>query len=237
MKYTNNKMLHLLPLTIAENTILNVIPAEALESYKKIKVFISENNKTSRRFLKLISKDINIDELVMFELSKHEPHLQMDEIKQLLKQNEHIGLMSESGMPCIGDPGNVVVQLAHEMGIRVKPYVGPSSILLALVASGFDGQHFKFLGYLSKKPEERKLELSRIELDAKTCTQIFIETPYRNDSLLAFLIQNLSPNTKLMIAKDITGEDETIISQPIKWWRLNPIEIGKSPCIFAIYNG
>ena len=229
--------LYLFPISIADNTMHDVIPSEVLNQYKSITLWFVENARTCRQFLKKVDATINIDELTIFELDKHLPMNQLQEIESLMKQHQIIGVMSESGLPCIADPGNLVVKIAHKIGIKVKPFVGPSSILLALMASGFNGQNFKFNGYLPIQPETLKPFLLNLEKESAKTTQLFIEVPYRNDKTFQFLVQHLSPETYLLVAKDISGENEYIQCKTIKEWKKLDIVIGKTPCVFGVSMG
>jgi 16S rRNA (cytidine1402-2'-O)-methyltransferase len=229
--------LYLFPISIADNTMHDVIPSEVLNQYKSITLWFVENARTCRQFLKKVDATINIDELTIFELDKHLPMNQLQEIESLMKQHQIIGVMSESGLPCIADPGNLVVKIAHKIGIKVKPFVGPSSILLALMASGFNGQNFKFNGYLPIQSETLKPFLLNLEKESAKTTQLFIEVPYRNDKTFQFLVQHLSPETYLLVAKDITGENEYIQCKTIKEWKRLDIVIGKTPCVFGVSMG
>jgi 16S rRNA (cytidine1402-2'-O)-methyltransferase len=215
----------------------DVIPSEVLNQYKSITLWFVENARTCRQFLKKVDATINIDELTIFELDKHLPMNQLQEIESLMKQHQIIGVMSESGLPCIADPGNLVVKIAHKIGIIVKPFVGPSSILLALMASGFNGQNFKFNGYLPIQSETLKPFLLNLEKESAKTTQLFIEVPYRNDKTFQFLVQHLSPETYFLVAKDITGENEYIQCKTIKEWKKSDIVIGKTPCVFGVSMG
>lgn len=230
-------ILYLFPISIADNTMHDVIPSEVLNQYKSITLWFVENARTCRQFLKKVDATINIDELTIFELDKHLPMNQLQEIESLMKQHQIIGVMSESGLPCIADPGNLVVKIAHKIGIKVKPFVGPSSILLALMASGFNGQNFKFNGYLPIQSETLKPFLLNLEKESAKTTQLFIEVPYRNDKTFQFLVQHLSPETYLLVAKDITGENEYIQCKTIKEWKRLDIVIGKTPCVFGVSMG
>jgi 16S rRNA (cytidine1402-2'-O)-methyltransferase len=229
--------LYLFPISIADNTMHDVIPSEVLNQYKSITLWFVENARTCRQFLKKVDATINIDELTIFELDKHLPMNQLQEIESLMKQHQIIGVMSESGLPCIADPGNLVVKIAHKIGIKVKPFVGPSSILLALMASGFNGQNFKFNGYLPIQSETLKPFLLNLEKESAKTTQLFIEVPYRNDKTFQFLVQHLSPETYLLVAKDITSENEYIQCKTIKEWKKSDIVIGKTPCVFGVSMG
>ena len=219
---------------ISEMEINWSIPLNIINQISTIQCFIVENSKVSRHFLKKVNPNIIWDNIFIYELDKHQIQSQNHEILKLLKQHKQVGLMSDAGLPCIADPGNHVVRIAHENDILVKPLTGPSSIVLALISSGMNGQNFHFNGYLSSKPEERKKDIAALEKLSKETTQVFIEAPYRNERILEDLIRTCLPETYLLVAKDITGENEMIISKPIHWWRKNPMVLGKVPCIFAI---
>ncbi len=227
-------VLYLIPVPISEMELNWSIPLNVLNEIAKIQKFIVENAKTARHFLKAVNPQIDWSTIEILELDKHAISTQIGEIKDFLRHNSTVGLMSEAGLPCIADPGNLVVKAAHEFDITVKPLTGPSSIVLALIASGMNGQNFKFNGYLSSKPEERKKAIQHLEKSCKEVTQLFIEAPYRNEKMLDDLIKTLNAHTRLMVAKDITGADELIVSKTIAWWRKNPMILGKVPCIFAI---
>jgi 16S rRNA (cytidine1402-2'-O)-methyltransferase len=230
----SQSVLYLVPCPISNADVNSSIPLDVLSQIVKIQIFIVENEKSARRFLKSINPQIIWDEIHIFELDKHQNHPITKEIEALFNEQKSIGLLSEAGMPCIADPGNLIVRLAHEKNWFVKPMVGPSSILLALIASGMNGQSFCFHGYLPHDAIEKKRFVLSMEKNAKHSTQLFIETPYRNDKLLKELIQTLDNNTRLMVAKDISGDDELIVSQTVKWWKSQEIVIGKFPCLFAI---
>lgn len=230
----SHSVLYLVPCPISNSDVNSSIPLDVISQISKIQVFIVENEKSARRFLKFINPQIVWDEILIHELDKHQNHPITKDIQDLFKTHSHIGLLSEAGMPCIADPGHLVVRLAHDKNWQVKPMVGPSSILLALVASGMNGQSFCFHGYLPFDAAEKKRFVLNMEKNAKHSTQLFIETPYRNDKLLKDLIQTLDNNTRLMVAKDLNGEDEMIVSQTVKWWKSQNYSIGKFPCLFAI---
>lgn len=234
MQNTNASVLFLIPMPISEIELNWSIPLNVINEISKIQVFIAENAKTSRHFLKLINPNINWAEIEVIELDKHHLSTQIEELKAVLRNNQSVGLMSEAGLPCIADPGNLIVRAAHDMGIRVRPLTGPSSIVLALIASGMNGQDFRFNGYVPSKPEERKKAIQQLEKLKREATQLFIEAPYRNEKMLEDLVRTLQPDTRLMVAKDITGENEWIVSQPVSWWRKQNITLGKVPCLFAI---
>ncbi len=227
-------VLFLVPSPISEGDINWSMPLHVIEQISSIQCFIAENAKTARYVLKKLNPAVNFEQINIFELNKHDLNSQLQELRILLKQNEQVGLMSEAGLPCIADPGNHVVRIAHELDIQVRPLTGPSSIILALIASGLNGQQFKFNGYLPAKPEEKKQAVLQLEKECFSATQLFIEAPYRNEKLLETLVQVLKPSVRLMLAIDISGDQEKIICKPVSWWKANRFSIGKVPCIFAI---
>ena len=226
--------LYLFPNVLSEGSINAVIPAEVLLKIREIKAFATENTKNTRRFLKQIDKTINIDEITFIELNEHTDYAAIVECSKVLKQQD-MGVISEAGCPGIADPGADLVAYAHENGIKVVPFVGPSSILLALIASGCNGQCFAFNGYLPVKEPERGKVLREYERVSKkeNRTQIFIETPYRNDRFFAELIERLAPTTKLTVACNITAEDEYIKTLTVAEWRkIEKPTLHKKPAIF-----
>lgn len=228
--------LFLIPNTLGDTEILGVIPSEVIKIIKQIKVFASENPKNTRRYLKKIDKGINVDELTFLELNEHSERKDVEVCLSWLANND-IGIISEAGCPGIADPGAELVALAHAHNYRVIPLVGPSSILLALIASGFNGQNFSFNGYLPIKANERTRALKNYEKQsaAEHRTQIFIETPYRNLKLFEEIVQTLHPTTLLSIACDITTENEYIKTLTIQDWKKQKPNINKRPAIFSIY--
>lgn len=234
MPHSTDKTLYLIPLPIADVEINWSIPLNVIGQIIKIKCFIVENSKTARHFLKRLNPDIKWDEIHVFEMDKHDINAQHSEIDKLLSDYTEIGLMSEAGLPCIADPGNHVVRMAHEQAFKVRPLSGPSSIILALISSGLNGQNFKFNGYLPAKPEERKQAIITLEKACKETTQLFIEAPYRNAAMLSDLLRTLNPETRLLLASDISGANEFIVCRKVSWWRQHPYEAGKIPCMFAI---
>ncbi len=234
MSKPHSKALFLVPLPISGADVNWSIPLHVINQIVKIQCFIVENAKTARHFLKQLNPGVNYQEIQILELDKHDINSQLKEIRELLNQNDLVGLMSEAGLPCIADPGNHIVKMAHEMDIRVQPLSGPSSIVLALIASGLNGQQFKFNGYLPVKPDERRQAILSLEKEAAKTTQLFIEAPYRNDKMLSELIQTLNAGSRLLLAIDITGENEKIICRTISWWKTRQFEIGKVPCLFGI---
>lgn len=226
--------LYLIPIVLAENAT-HTIPSYIKSILIETDIFIVENLKTARRFIKSIYKEKNIDDCTFVELDKHANYKFDDAILTEIFNGKNIGLMSEAGTPCIADPGNKVVELAHEMEIKVVPLVGPNSILMALMASGFNGQQFSFNGYLPIDSVERKNKLLQMELLArKGHTQLFMDTPYRNQKLLEELILFCKFDTMLCIACNITGEDEFIKTLPMAEWKKRKPNIHKKPCIFVL---
>lgn len=225
----------LIPNVLGECNLGSVIPGEVLECIKKIRVFASENPKNTRRYLKKIDKNLPLDELVFLELNEHSDPQEIDSFLPYLKDND-IGIISEAGCPGIADPGAELVALAHRNHYAVVPLVGPSSILLALIASGCNGQNFSFNGYLPVKPQERSRALKNFERQSaqERRTQIFIETPYRNLKLFREMLTVLSPHTLLCIACDLTTEKEYIRTLSIQKWKQHTPEIDKKPAIFIL---
>ncbi len=236
MPLAYKSVLYLVPIPINEADVHWSIPQKVIEKIQSIPCFIVENAKTARHYLKRVHPGIVWDKVHIEEMDKHNMAQQMNTFKTLFKTYPEIGLMSEAGLPCIADPGNSIVQLAHAQQVRVSPLTGPSSIVLALIASGLNGQSFKFNGYLPSKTEEKRKQLLLLEKQCIHTTQLFIEAPYRNEQMLKDLTQMLQANTKLLIAFDIGGEQEMIICQPVQWYRNNTIQLGKTPCMFGIGN-
>lgn len=226
----------LLPMLLAENTHQSVLTPHALEALKTIKVFFVENIKTTRRFISSLKAGIVIDDLQFIEINQDSDFEELFGILNELEQDA--GIISEAGCAGVADPGALVVEVAHQLGLQVKPLVGPNSILLALMASGFNGQSFAFNGYLPIKDDERAKKLRSLEREAlqKKQTQIFMETPYRNNQMLTAIVNNLNPNTRLCIAADITSETEYIKTQSIESWKRKGLpDLNKRPAIFLIY--
>jgi 16S rRNA (cytidine1402-2'-O)-methyltransferase len=235
--------LYLIPCTLSnpgETTVVpeDVLPHTVKRSIDFIDHFIVENEKTARRFIKSIHPEKKQPELILSLLNKHTEIAEHYEFIKPLLEGKNVGLLSESGCPGIADPGAVIVKIAHEKGIQVVPLVGPSSILLALMASGMNGQSFAFNGYLPIDAQEKKNELKhfeRLSLE-RNQSQLFIETPYRNNKLVEDLLQILQPTTLLCIACDITLPTEYIKTKTIKEWKKNKVDLHKRPCIFIIHK-
>lgn len=233
--------LYLIPVNISDAPLRNVLPAENLELINHIKFFIVENVRTARRFLKRCNREINIDELTFFELNQHTDVRDIPSFLQPLRDGMPMGVMSEAGCPAVADPGASAVAIAQREGFKVVPLVGPSSILMSLMASGFNGQGFAFHGYLPIESKQRVAAIRRLETEAarNDTTQIFIEAPYRNSKLLALLCDTLSANTPICVARDISDtENELIVTLPASKWKkkLTEIQIDKHPTIFLIYH-
>ncbi len=228
--------LYLLPNLLGETTVERVIPGDVIDVIKNIRVFATENVKNTRRYLKKIDKAINIDELTFLDLNEHSDIKDIETYIPYLKDND-MGIISEAGCPGIADPGAELVALAHRHNYQVVPLVGPSSILLALIASGCNGQNFSFNGYLPVNRPERVKALKNYEKQsaAENRTQIFIETPYRNLQLLEDIVSSLSPVTRLTVACDITTENEYIKTMQVKDWKHEKPDINKRPTIFILY--
>lgn len=230
--------LFLFPVTLGDTAIGNVLPEYNSAVISGIKYFVVENIRSARRFLKKTNPAINIDELVFFELNKHTDRALIDKYLLPVSEGNNIGLLSEAGCPAIADPGADLVAIAQQKGIRVIPLVGPSSILMALMASGFNGQSFAFHGYLPVDSVERqkKIKQSEQRIYSEDQTQIFIETPYRNEKPINDIIKYCQPSTKLCIAMNITCEDEYIKTLPVKKWEKHLPDMSKKPCVFLIYK-
>lgn len=228
--------LYLIPTTLGDTSIERVLPPDLTQLISSISVFIVENIRTARRFLKKVNPAIVIDDLTFFELNQHTEKKEISRYLEPIQKGFDIGIISEAGCPGVADPGADVVRIAHTKNIQVVPLVGPSSILLALMASGMSGQNFAFNGYLPIKNPEKAQHIKMLEKRMQTegQTQIFIETPYRNAQLLDELLKNCEPQTVLCIAADITLDTEFILSKPISYWKTNIPNIQKRPAIFMI---
>ncbi|WP_422079748.1 SAM-dependent methyltransferase [Ulvibacterium sp.] len=228
--------LYLIPSTLGDIAPLEVLPISIKQAIEEIDHYVVENEKSARRFIKKISPRKSQPNLKMQVLNKYTDPQEIPGFLLPCLEGLDVGVLSEAGCPGIADPGADVVRIAHEKNIRVVPLVGPSSILLAMMASGLNGQDFAFNGYLPIDASERKKEIKRLERLSieKGQSQIFIETPYRNDKLLGELLRSLSINTKLCIATDITLPTEFILTRPIRDWKNNRVELHKRPTIFII---
>ncbi len=230
--------LFLIPVTIGDTDHSRVLPEYNREIILRIKHFIVENVRTARRFLKKAEPSLVIDNLTFYELNKHTSVEDVAGFLAPLAEGEHVGVISEAGCPAIADPGADIVAIAQRRGYPVVPLVGPSSILLSLMASGFNGQSFAFHGYLPIEASERTAAIKRLEgrIYSENQTQLFIETPYRGNKLVEDLIRTCRPSTKLCIASDITCDDEYIRTRPVKDWAGKVPDLSKKPTIFLIYK-
>ena len=228
--------LFLIPTTLGESPIDTVLPAYNTKIILSLRHFIVENVRTARRFLKQIDSGFPIDDCTFHVLNKHTSHNEIAGFLQALKDGFSMGIISEAGCPAIADPGAEVVALAQQDKIKVTPLVGPSSILLALMASGFNGQCFAFHGYLPIDGEQRSKTIKVLEqrMYAENQTQLFIETPYRNNKLAEDLLKICKPSTKLCIAADITLETELIQTRSIGHWKGKIPDLSKRPCLFLL---
>jgi len=210
------------------------IPSYLTDIVKQCTVLFVENERTTRRFLKKLDKEIVIDNYEWFTITNDDPNT--DSFRKKIKEEKTIGIISEAGCPGIADPGQQLVAIAQELNIEIKPLVGPNSILLALMASGMNGQQFRFAGYLPIKNPERNNAIKELESESaqKNCTQIFIETPYRNNQLMEALLLVCHPLTKVCIAVDLTGPTEFIKTKTVGEWRQNKPDIHKRPAIFLL---
>jgi len=230
--------LYLIPTPLADIPPELVMSSEAIQILKKLKFLIVEQLRTARRLLKKIDQSIDIDSLVFNELNKFTDPAHIKSYLDPIFLGEDIGLISEAGSPCVADPGALVVRAAHELGIKVKPLSGPSSINQALMASGFNGQSFCFHGYLPIHAEERVRFLKMIEKESivKNQTQIFIETPFRNDQVMEAVIKACNPSTLLCVASNISLVDEMIATKNLEAWENKRPDIHKKPTVFLIWN-
>lgn len=231
--------LYLIPITLGETTNpLDVLPQTVKRAIEMLDIFIVENEKTARRFIKSICPEKKQSELILFPLNKHTETSEYKAYIKPLLEGKSVGVMSEAGCPGVADPGAVIVDLAHKRNIKVTPLVGPSSILLSVMASGMNGQSFAFNGYLPIDKSEKKSALKGLEKlsQEKNQSQLFIETPYRNNQLLQDMAQILSPNTLVCVACDITLETEFISTKPASQWKNTTVDLHKRPCIFIIHK-
>lgn len=232
---TNNSTIYLIPSFLYEEAV-HTIPPYVMEAVKNCTVIFAENERTARRFLKSMDKSIVIDDYEWFAIHKAEAE-QVGQFRQKVQEGKNIAIISEAGCPGVADPGQVLVMEAQRLNATVKPLVGPSSILLALMASGMNGQRFEFVGYLPIDANERNKAIR--EMEAKSakqhCTQIFIETPYRNNQLIEALLKNCGKATQLCIAVDITGPAESIHTHSMAQWHTKKPDIHKRPAIFLLY--
>jgi len=230
--------LYLFPTTLGDGPSEDVLPKGTLALLNRIDIFIAEEIRTARRFLKKAGITRNLDEITFFLLNEHTKQQELDSYLEPAEKGKSIGLLSEAGTPCVADPGSVIVSMAHNRGIRVIPLTGPSSILLALMASGFNGQDFSFAGYLPIEREKRKRKLKELEkaIYEKNQTQLFIETPYRNNQMVRSVLEVCKGETMLCLAVDLTMGSEMIVVKSVYYWRKKIPDINKRPCVFLLYK-
>ena len=230
--------LYLIPVTLGDTTIEKVLPSHNKGIILGIKHFIVEDVRSARRFLKKVERSINIDELSFYTLNKHTSAEEISGYLKPLLGGESMGVISEAGCPAVADPGADVVAIAQRKNLKVVPLVGPSSIILSVMGSGFNGQSFAFHGYLPIDPSERIKRIKVLEqrIYSENQTQLFIETPYRNNKMMEDIVKNCRPQTKLCIAANITCEDEYIKTKTVKEWQGKLPDLSKIPCIFLIYK-
>ncbi len=229
--------LYLIPVTLDETEINQVLPSYNHDVIVEIKHYIVENIRSARRFLKKTEKAIDIDTLTFYELNRHTDRKFIGEYLEPLKRGEAVGIISEAGCPAIADPGADVVAIAQQRGYKVVPLVGPSSIIMSVMGSGFNGQSFAFNGYLPVEVPQRIKALKKLEqkVQNENQAQLFIETPYRNAKMIETILNALNPKTKLCIAAGITCAEEYIKTRTVAEWKKEKIpELGKIPAIFVI---
>lgn len=229
-------MLYMVPTTMGESPIETNLPADVIATIRELKYFIVENLRTARRFLKKVDAEFDIDGATFFVLDKHTNPNQVPGYLEPLLNGHHMGMMSEAGCPGVADPGADIAKLCHEKGIRVVPMVGPSSILMSVMASGLNGQSFAFHGYLPVKKGEAPKAIKQLEdlSRREKQTQLFIEAPYRNQKMLQEIVATCNPQTRLCIACDITLDTEYIVTKTIAQWKGKLPDINKRPAIFLI---
>lgn len=232
--------LFLIPVTLGETPVSQVLPSYNKDVILSLRHFIVEEVRTARRFLKQVDRDIDIDALTFYPMGKHADAAEFSRHLEPLRKGESMGVISEAGCPAVADPGADLVAIAQREGLHVVPLVGPSSILLAVMGSGFNGQSFAFNGYLPIAPAERAKRLKQLESRSASehQTQLFIETPFRNHKILTDILSACNPRTRLCIAAGLTTEKEYLRTKTVKEWKQSPPpDLNKIPAIFAIYAG
>ncbi len=228
--------IYLIPNFITSDSDKSHLSTEVEKLIFHINIFIVENVRSARRFIRKIDREKNIDEILFFEYGKYNNLNFENDILKLILNGKSIGIISESGLPCVADPGAKIIESAHKFDIEVLPIPGPNSIILALISSGMNGQNFAFNGYLPINKKERKMKIIELEKKAKqeNQTQIFIETPYRNNQVFTALLENCNLNTKLCIAMNITSKNQFIKTKSIFEWKNLKFNLTKIPCVFLI---
>ncbi|HHU41665.1 MAG TPA: SAM-dependent methyltransferase [Fermentimonas caenicola] len=232
-------VLYLIPVLLGDTSVERVIPEFNKRIVSELKFFIVENIRSARRFMKKCDPGIDIDSLTFYELNKHTNKKDIEGYLAPMKSGNSMGVISEAGCPAIADPGAEVVAIAQKKGYKVVPLVGPSSLLMAIMASGFNGQSFAFHGYLPIDSSKRVSKIKYLEMQSykDDQTQLFIETPYRNQKLAEDIIENCKPHTQLCIAMNISCDDEWIVTKSVKSWKGNLPDMQKTPTVFLIYRG
>jgi 16S rRNA (cytidine1402-2'-O)-methyltransferase len=230
--------LYLIPSLLGESPVKNVVPDYNVEIIRRINYFIVEEVRTARRFLKKTSPALSIDDLQFLIFNEHTSPENLSSFLEPLKNGHDTGLLSEAGLPCIADPGAGIIRIAHEANIRICPLVGPSSLLLALMASGFNGQNFSFIGYLPIDKNGRASKLKEMERNIYSMdqTQIFIEAPYRNIQVFQAVLETCREGTLLCVATELTTSAESIIVRTIGSWKGKHPDIDKKPTVFLLYH-
>ena len=233
-----NGKLYLIPTPLGEGDPAQVLPVSVLEIIPTLTCFVVEEVRTARRFLSAAGLKGHIADLEFHELNEHTDPRQVEELAGLFADGRNVGLLSEAGLPAVADPGALLVALCHRHGIEVVPLVGPSSLMMALMASGLNGQSFAFVGYIPAKTEERRAALRNLEKRSASArqSQILIETPYRNDSLMADMLGCLAGSTRLCVAANLTCPDQFICTRTVAQWKQHPVTIGKRPCVFVLLS-
>jgi 16S rRNA (cytidine1402-2'-O)-methyltransferase len=227
---------YLIPTVLSEG-VTDCLPTYILDAVKNCDVFFVENERTARRYLKSLWKEMVIDDKEWYNMKEVNDEI-ASAFHQKIKEEKTIGIISEAGCPGVADPGQVLVHLAQQRSVVVKPLVGPNSILLALMASGMNGQQFQFVGYLPIDMAQRAKAIKSLEAESKQkdCTQIFIETPYRNNQLLETLVKTCHPQTLICVAADLTGKTEFIQTKTVQQWKGTVPQLHKRPVIFLLYS-
>lgn len=228
--------LYIIPIPISENTINQVLPEYNHTIVKDLRHFVVEKIKTARQFLRQMDREFPIDDSRFYELNKHDDYAFRQEALDALKNGNHIGILSEAGYPGVADPGSEFIALAHQHEVEVIPLIGPSSLLLAIAASGMNGQGFTFNGYLPKQDGDRIRELKSLSntIIQTGFAQLFIETPYRNAAIFQDIVAHCHHDLSLTIAYDVTGEKQYIRTKKIKTWKSTGFNFDKTPCVFVL---
>lgn len=228
-------LVHLLPCNISDSDHGRVLPVHTLETMKGLSIFLVENLRSARRFLKRVDSEFDIDSCLFYGMGKNDPVDDLDMVIRHLKDGEDVGVLSESGCPGVADPGQRIVRLAHDKGIQVIPHVGPSSILLTLMGSGLNGQSFSFRGYVPRQGHDRRQFIQELFSRAsRGDTQLFMEPPYRTMTLFEDLLKHGTPDARLCIAIDITGPKESIVTKTIAEWKRSRPKFEKIPVMMAL---